>query len=298
MTSILALEADWPRERIDRDYSARATVTVEVFEAEMRRYRDLSQAMKAHCGSHFDVVYDEASGQKLDIYGVSADPRPVFMFIHGGYWRMLSKNESAFMAGALARRGVATVVVDYRLAPAATLIEIVREVRAAVAFLWRQGRGYGLDPDRIYVGGSSAGGHLTGSVISGGWHEAFGVPEDVVKGAMPISGLFHLAPIARSFVQEWMPLDEQAVSTLSPAETLPRNGCPIVLAYADSESGGFRRQSTEYDRLWREAGFSSELVEVSGRNHFDVVLDLAVDESLLTQKLVGLIENSSSPRTS
>lgn len=287
--SVLADEAGWPREIIDRDYSARASVTAEVFDAEMRNYRSRSEDMRAHA-SHLDVVYDAESGQTLDIYGTGEELRPVFVFIHGGYWRMLSKHDSAFMAGMLARHGIATAVVDYRLAPEATLSEIVREVRAAIAFLWMNGRALGIDPDRIYVGGSSAGGHLTGAVLSGGWHAAEGVPENIIKGAMPISGLFHLAPIARSFVQDWIRLDDEAVQRLSPANNIPSVGCPIVVGYADGEPAGFSRQSREYDRLWREAGFASQLVEVAGRNHFDVLLDLASDDSELSRLLVKLIK--------
>lgn len=289
MTNILAKEADWPRETLDRDYSARATVTVEVFDAEMRRYRSLSDAMRGDHATHLDVVYDEESGQTLDIFGTADTPRPVFVFIHGGYWRTLSKRDSAFMAATLARHGIATVAIDYRLAPVVSLAEIVREMRAAIGFLWRNGRQYGIDPDRIHVGGSSAGGHLTGALLAGGWHEAFGVPQHVIKGAMPVSGLFHLAPIAKSFVQDWIAVDDAAVAALSPAEHLPRAGCPIVLAYADSEAAGFKRQSNEYHRLWQQAGFPSTLIEIEGRNHFDVIVDLAFEDTVLTQALLGLI---------
>lgn len=289
MTSTLAEETAWPRDRLDRDYSARATVTPELFEAEMVRYRALSDAVREPWATHLDVVYDEESGQTLDIFGTGAEPRAVFVFIHGGYWRMLSKRDSAFMAGALARHGIATVAVDYKLAPEVSLAEIVREVRASIAFLWKNGRRYGIDPDRIHVGGSSAGGHLTGAVISRSWHEAFGVPEDVVKSALPISGLFHLGPISQSFVRDWVTLDEQAVRALSPIENLPASGCPIVVAYADGEAGGFKRQSREYDRLWRQAGFSSKLMEIPGRNHFDVILDLADEDTALTQALLRLV---------
>lgn len=292
MTGSLADEADWPRDRLDRDYSARATVTPEVFDAAMQRYRDLSDGMRATFATQLDVVYDEQSGQTLDVFGAAPELRPAFVFIHGGYWRMLSKRDSAFMAGMLALHGVTSVAVDYRLTPEVPLAEIVREVRAAVAFLWKNGRQYGIDPDRIYVGGSSAGGHLTGAVISGGWHAAFGVPEDVIKGALPISGLFHLAPIAKSFVQEWVALDDEAVRALSPAENLPHKGCPIVLAYADGEAEGFKRQSAEYHRLWREAGFRSELIEVPDRNHFDVILDLADENTTLSQTLLRLIQGT------
>lgn len=284
----LAAEADWPREILDRDYSARASVSAEVFEAEMRNYRSRSEAVK-DIASHLDVVYDIESGQTLDIYGTAAEPRSVFVFIHGGYWRMLSKHDSAFMAAMLARHGIATAVVDYRLAPEVDLAEIVREVRAAIGFLWRDGSRFGIDPDRIFVGGSSAGGHLTGAVLSGGWHSAFDVPEDVIKGAMPISGLFHLAPISRSFVQEWIKLDDDLVRQLSPAENLPRIGCPIVTAYSAGEPAGFKRQSAEYHRLWREAGFPSTLMEIGDRNHFDVVLDLGDSETTLSKALLRMI---------
>lgn len=287
--SVLAEEANWPREVLDRDYGARASVTPEVFEAAMRDYRSRSEEMRDHA-THVDVVYDEQSSQTIDIYGTGATPRPVFVFIHGGYWRMLSKHDSAFMAAMLAKQGIATAVVDYRLAPEVSLDEIVREVRAAIGFLWKNGKDYGIDPDRIHVGGSSAGGHLTGAVLSSGWHEGEGVPEDVIKGALPISGLFHLAPIANSFVQDWIKLDAAAVARLSPAANIARVGCPIVVAYADGEPDGFRRQSTEYDRLWREAGFASELMQIPGRNHFDVLLDLAAEDTVLSKALVRLIK--------
>lgn len=286
--SVLAEEATWARDVLDRDYGARASVTPKVFEAAMRDYRSRSDEMRDHA-THLDVAYDEASGQTIDIYGTGGEARPVFVFIHGGYWRMLSKHDSAFMAGMLAKQGIATAVVDYRLAPEVSLDEIVREVRAAIGFLWKNGRSFGIDPERIYVGGSSAGGHLTGSVLSGGWHDEAGVPEDVIKGAVPISGLFHLAPISRSFVQDWIKLDEAAVERLSPAANLPKVGCPIVVAYADGEPDGFRRQSTEYDLKWREAGFASELMEIPGRNHFDVLLDLASEDTALSKALVRLI---------
>lgn len=287
--SALAEEANWPRATLDRDYSAQGSVTAEIFNDEMHNYRSRSDAVRAEWIAHADVVYDAASGQTMDIFGAGDEPRPVFLFIHGGYWRMLSKLDSAFMAAMLARHGVATAVVDYRLSPQAGLDEIVREVRAAAAFLWKDGRRHGIDPHRIHAGGSSAGGHLTGTLLAGGWHDEFGVPEDVVKSAMPISGLFHLAPIARCFPQDWLALSEAQVEALSPAANLPRAGCPIVVAHAETEAAGFKRQSAEFHRLWRAAGFASTLVEIPHRNHFDVPLDLARDDTELSRRLLGLI---------
>lgn len=294
MTSVsdLSDEAALPVETINHDYNARATVSVEVFEETVGRYREASVAARK-IATALDVVYDEEGGQTIDIFGGGEEPRPVFVFIHGGYWRALSKNESAFMAEMLARHGIATVAVDYRLALEVTLAEIVREVRAAVAFVHREGRRYGLDPEKIFVGGSSAGGHLTGAVISGGWQAEFGVPENVVRGAMPVSGLFHLAPIAKSFVSEWITLSDAEIQALSPAENIPETGCPIVVAYAAGEPAGFGRQSSAYHHAWKAAGFPSVLMEIPERHHFDVVLDLMSDQTEMGRALLDLIDGRS-----
>ncbi|WP_244423655.1 alpha/beta hydrolase [Nitratireductor pacificus] len=258
----------------------------------MQRYRQLSQPARAMPGATLDVVYDEISGQTLDIFGAAAPGerlKPVFLFVHGGYWRALSKLDSAFMAPALAERGIATAVLDYRLAPAVSLAEIVREVRQAVSFLWRRGANYGVDPQRIFAGGSSAGGHLTGTLLANGWQAAAQVPENVVKGALTISGLFHLAPIAASFVQEWIGLTPREVAELSPAEHISGIGCPLIVAFASGEPAGFGRQSRAYHQLWREAGHECGFMEIPDRNHFDVVLDLADPETMLSHALTELV---------
>lgn len=290
-TSPLAGEEALPKDVLDVDYNARASVSAQAFADEMARYRELSEEACASLDGQRDVVYDQTSGETLDIFGTrEGEARPVFLFVHGGYWRALSRQDSGFMASMLAQKGIATAVVDYTLAPAVSLTEIVRQVRAALAFLWREGKALGIDPERIFVGGSSAGGHLTGALLSAGWHEEFGVPTNVIKGAMPVSGLFHLAPIARSFVQEWMSLTSREVADLSPAENIPASGPPIIVAYAEGEPAGFRRQSRAYHEMWLAAGLDSTLMEVPDRHHFDVISDLADADTDLARALVAMIE--------
>ena len=288
----LTAEAAWPPERIDADYNARATVG-DRFAEEMRAYRERSDEVRGPYLSRADLVYDAESGQTLDLFGLNpqAGPQPVFVFIHGGYWRALSKRDSAMMAGMLAERGIATAVIDYRLAPQASLAEIVREVRAAIAFLWREGRMLGLDPERIHVGGSSAGGHLAAMLAAGGWQAAFGLPDNAVKSALLLSGLFELAPIA-SFTREWLALDEADVAALSPLRHLPREGYPVAIVWAQGEAPGFKRQSTAFHRAWLDAGFPAQALEVPGRNHFDILMELRDPETALSRLLLELIEET------
>jgi len=289
----LTEEAGFEPARLDRDYNAKATVSPEAFAAEMVRYRETSIAPRADWGRHFDVVYDEESGQRIDIFGPPSrsGPCPVFVFVHGGYWRALSKEDSAMMAGMLAAEGIATVVVDYRLAPEVSLAEITREVRAALAFVWRHGGEYGLDPDRIAVGGSSAGGHLAGALVAEGWQDDFGLPSDVVKFAMPVSGLFELAPLAATFPQEWLNLGPADVDQLSPTRHIPVRGCPIAVAWAEHEADGFKRQSRAYAEGWAAAGGEAKTIEVANRNHYDILMDWCSSETEMSRALLAGIRN-------
>jgi acetyl esterase/lipase len=284
---------DWPGsglsdEELDVAYNVRRKAGPELFARHMARYRADSERAVDGLPGHPGIVYDEAGGERLDVWGVGAEGlRPVFVFLHGGYWMALSRADSAFMARTLHEHGIATVVPDYTLAPKATLEEIVRQVRASIAWVHQHGREHGLDPDRIVVGGSSAGGHLTAMTMAGGWQEEFGLPADVVKAAMPISGLFDIRPLTRVYVNEYVRLDVERAAALSPA-LLPRGRrCPAVIAVAEHDGAGFLEQSRMFDGLW-DAG---ELMIVPGRDHFDVVLDLADPGSMAGRALLDLVRS-------
>lgn len=117
------------------------------------------------------------------------------LYIHGGYWRTLAKEYSAFMARNFAAAGVSVTALDYSLAPAARLEKIIRQVRRAVAWVYTHGATHGLDATRIHVAGSSAGGHLAACIAAEGWQAAVGLPRDAVKAVFVISGLFDLRPL-------------------------------------------------------------------------------------------------------
>ncbi|MBW8486490.1 alpha/beta hydrolase [Actinomadura parmotrematis] len=281
---------EWPElsdEELDVAYNVRRKAGEELFAAHMARYRAASDAAVDGLPGTPGIVYDAASGERLDVWGTGGGPRPVFVFVHGGYWRALAREDSRFMARMLHGQGVATVVPDYTLAPAATLEEIVRQVRAAVAWVHREGRAHGLDPDRITVGGSSAGGHLAGTLMVEGWQEELGLPADAVKAAMPFSGLFDLRPLTRVYVNEWLGLDAARAARLSPALLPAGRRFPAVVAAAEHDGAGFVEQTRAFAAHW-----GIEPLIVPGRDHFDVVLDLGDPESTVARALLDLIRST------
>lgn len=273
--------------QIDVDYNVRNTVSTELFDATVEEYRQRSRETVDGLDGFADVRFDPDSTERLDVWGVGGALRPVFVAIHGGYWRALSRHHTAFMAGMLADAGIATVAADYGLAPHTPLEEIVRQVRAAVAWVYHHGAEHGLDRNRIVVGGSSAGGHLTATTMVSGWQAEFGVPDDVVRAAMPISGLFDIRPLVDSFANEWLGLDDSRASALSPMLQTDRVGPRAVVAVAEHDGVGFLEQSRKFHEAWARRS-ESELLVVPDRNHYDIFLDLAEPDSALGRALLGL----------
>ncbi|WP_042337776.1 alpha/beta hydrolase [Paraburkholderia ferrariae] len=283
---------------IDKAYDARHSVSAEAFADAMQQYTQRSAQSRAALRCHLDICYDEASGQTLDIL---ASPglrdQPVLLFIHGGYWRMLSKEESAFMADALARSGIATVTINYALAPAVTLEEIIGQVRQALVWLARNASHYGLDARRIVVSGSSAGGHLAATLLDDAYRVATALPAEVPCGALLVSGLYDMQPIRESFVNEWLGLDDSRAEAVSPIGMLPRKPVPLAIVWGEHEPTGFKEQAKRYESRCRaqwgeEADVAVSAFEVPGRHHFDVVLDLCDPSSALTHALFTLLKIS------
>ncbi len=277
-------EADWPASRLDSDYSAKNTVSVEEFARVTDLYRSQSAAAGNLAHGKTGLVFDPATGLQLDLYGTApGQARACVIFIHGGYWRSLGRGDSAFMAPMLAAHGIATAVPDYRLAPDASMDDIVHDCRSALAYLWHNAGALGVDRDRIVVTGSSAGGHLAAALAGPGWQAGHGLPDQPIAACMPISGLFELAPLAASQVQGWMKFIPGQVADHSPLRHPPQN-CRGIVALAKAEAAGFLRQSEAYSKA---TGWP--LLLIPDRHHFDVILDLTDPETALSKALLSLV---------
>ena len=128
-----------------------------------------SATVRREYAGHLDLAYGETPRERLDLF-LAADPKaPTLAFIHGGYWQMNDKENFAFFAEGLLPLGINLAVIEYTLAPAARLDRIVAEVRRAVRWLAEHLGEYGADPNRLYVSGHSAGGHLTALTMTLPW---------------------------------------------------------------------------------------------------------------------------------
>ncbi|APW36200.1 hypothetical protein RD110_02375 [Rhodoferax koreense] len=276
-------------EELDRQYNARGTVAdVDVF---LREYHDASTPMYAQLPCVRDVAYGTSPDERLDLFPVPgrADA-PLFVFIHGGYWRALAKEDSVFMAKSFTERGIAVASLNYGLSPQVPLEEIVAQCRRGMAWLYHHGGQHGVDVNRIVVAGSSAGGHLGGMLLATGWQADLGLPDRIVQGGALISGLFDLAPVQQTRPNQWLQLDEARARALSPIHLLPPTGTRLLIAAAAADTGEFKRQSTQYAEACRTHGCAVEAMEIAGRNHFDVIIEWMNPKAPMTRATWALFD--------
>lgn len=274
------------RAELDRDYTARATVSEAEFARIMGLYQSLSDKALALPHGQMGLEFCPKTGLQMDLFGtVPGEKRPVVVFIHGGYWRALARGQSGFAAPMLADHGVACAVPDYRLAPEASITEIIADCRRAVAYLWLNADALGIDPARILVTGSSAGGHLAAAVAQPGWQADLGLPDQPLCACLPVSGLFDLAPLAASHVNAWMQFTaaELEVSPLHHAPQGLRGA--LALAAGTGEAEGFHRQSKAFAKA---TGWAVH--QIADRNHFDVILDLTNPDSVLSRLVLDFLQ--------
>lgn len=218
-----------------------------------------------------DLRYGAAPRAMLDYFPAepASHPAGLLVYIHGGYWQELSKNESAFLAPAWHAAGFAHAVVGYTLAPQATLPTIVTECRTALRWLIANATSLGFDPSNIVVAGSSAGGYLA-AACAARHHPGDAAP----RGIVPVSGVFDVAPLIGTSINDALGLDQPTADSLNLLDET-REFCPAVVAWGEIEPNAFKEQSRAFAGVIRDAGHACTEHEIAGRNHFDVILELA-----------------------
>lgn len=238
-----------------------------------------SKALYARARVDRDLAYGSAGRQRLDFFHAPTKGRPTVAWIHGGYWQTNEKEPNAFIAEGLLAHDLNVALVEYTLAPAASISAIVAEIRASIAWLVAR-----LQPElgasrRLVVAGHSAGGHLTAM--------SAGLPG--VSGALPISGLFDLEPIRLSYLNEAVKMDLAEAGANSPIR-LPLPSTPMSVAVGGAELPELVRQSEEYAAALTAAGRQVRKLLVPKATHFTILEEVARPSGTLAMEAARLAE--------
>jgi len=261
----------------------------------LEAYADRSAAALQGRAVLRDLPYGDRPTQRLDLFvpprRAGAALPPLLVFIHGGYWQELSKDDSLFGAPGAVDEGFAYAAIDYTLAPKATIGAIAIECRNALRWLHTRGAELGFDPTRIMVAGSSAGAHLAAMCCVRSWTEDHDLPAGLPAASVLVSGVYELEPLIGTSIDGALSLTPRDVANWSPMR-LPQAAFPqTVICWGEIETDEFERQSRAFaDSIAAAGAPRPELFEVPARNHFDVILDLCRRGTLLGDATLRLLE--------
>lgn len=188
-------------------------------------FRALSQVGRLHPRAdprrhHIEVTRDlryvagDAPDHRLDVYRPTSRPGPwpIVLYVHGGGFRILSKDTHWAMALAFARRGYLVFNISYRLAPKHPYPAAVADACAAYEWVVENAAAYGGDLGRLVLAGESAGANLVAALTLAACYrrdephakQVFDTGV-VPRAVLPACGIFQVSDIERFMRRKKLP---------------------------------------------------------------------------------------------
>jgi len=245
-----------------------------------RQYRPVGRERQVRAGELNRSFPRERN--RIDFFKAKANA-PTLLFIHGGYWQNRAKETFALFAEGVMAHGINVALIGYRLAPDATLDQIVAETHAGIDFLARQLPALGADGNGIVVSGWSAGGHLTAMALS----------HPYVRAGLGISGIYDLEPIRHSYLNVKLGLDEAASRRNSPMMVAGGPLKPLSLVVGSAELPLLRKQTADFAGHRAKYGLPVTYEEIPGADHFTIMDEMVAPTGRITTLIRQLFERTS-----
>jgi acetyl esterase/lipase len=251
-----------------------------------------------------EVDYVEGEGadpvkHTLDIFQPEGQQGlPVLLFFHGGVWQRGDKAAYTNMGQALARRGILTLVVNYRLTPTVQHPGHVQDAARATAWALENVERFGGRKDRVFLSGHSAGGHLvTLLLFDPSYLKAVGHAPEELAGVIALSGVFDLTrPIDdtpeggfEGFIFPPFGRDKAVRMAASPVSHLRAVRPPLLVLLAGEDYKDMRQQSRDFVTALKARKLPVSFLTIPGRGHFELVQQIGSDKDPTTEHLVRFI---------
>lgn len=229
-----------------------------------------------------DLKYGSHPREVIDLFRVPK-AKATLIYIHGGYWRSFSKVETSFVADGFVEQGVSVALINYPLCPEVSIGEIRSSIQNAFAHLYKNVLTQ-AERKSIVVSGHSAGGHLAALHLATDW-KVFGLPENPIAGVICLSGVFDVAPLMHTSLNDALRITDTSAAILNLNTALVRSKAKLTLAVGGDESEEFHRQTDDQAKAW--ASLNPEVLDLKGFNHFTIVDSLADPKGILHRRAIS-----------
>lgn len=233
--------------------------------------------------------YGPSGSETLDIFAPHNPGRvPIHVFIHGGAWTQLSKEDASAAAPTFVDMGAIYIALNFANIPAARLPDMVAQIRRALAWIHTNAAGFGGNADAIHISGHSSGGHLAAVMATTDW-TALGKPADLVKSAVLMSGMYDLYPVMLSSRRTYLKLTPEEILAYSSLRHLDHLSCPVAIFVGDQESPEFKRQYAVMADVLAGMGRLRQRGTLFNQTHFEVPEQLNRLDTPIARAALGLM---------
>jgi arylformamidase len=225
-----------------------------------------------------NLAYGPSERTAFDLYPAAYPGAPCLVFIHGGYWQRNSRDLFACFAEGPAAAGWSVAIPGYTLAPQTNLRGIVAEIGQALDWLVENGARYGI-AGPLVISGWSAGGQLA----------AFHLAHPGVVAGLAISGIYDLAPLRDTNLNDALKLTDAEIAEFSQLR-LPVTRKPLVISFGGAELPALVHDSWRLYGLRNREGAPGQILPIAGADHFSILRELQTPEGALVRAATSLVE--------
>jgi len=273
-------------DELEAQYNPRRAVPD--FEVHFKAYKERSEQTRAKHLGRYDIRYGTGPLQTYDLYPGSKPGAPLFVIVHGGYWRGLDKNLHSFMIEPYLAAGCAVANINYDLCPAVTVDQIVRQTQEAVAHLAKHAGEYNADAGKLVLFGHSAGAHLAAAAYALPWPADLG-PCPYPAGLALVSGVYDLEPVLHISVNQEVRLDGAMAARNSLLRQPLKLKARTLVAVGGLEPQAWLDQSLAFHAACRDAGTPAHAMTIAGSNHFSVLYAASDARQPLTGAILEML---------
>lgn len=257
--------------------------------AQVKKAKNINYAGNREEANTLNIFYREDSLKN----------KPVLVFIHGGSWSSGKKETYWWLGRNFARKGVVTVIVNYPLAPSVQYQKMAGDCALAIKWVRENISSYQASPDKIFIMGHSAGGHLAELVNAD--------PKYFMKAgiANPIKGVILNDPFGLD-MHEYLSTAEkdhyyfdfirtfteqtEVWKTASPMEYVNNIKNPHLLFYGAKTYGAIKLQTPKLYETLKANGVPVELKEIKGKSHVPMISQMIFGGNQLYRDIIDFIE--------
>lgn len=279
----------YTQEELDKNYTQTswALNSKQIIDRMKKRSTEFRDEVKTFS----ELSYGKSSIERFAFFKAKRKNAPLVIFIHGGAWKSGKAEDYSYVAKPFIDNNINVAILDFDSVEKNGLEGMMSQIITATKWIYNNSNKLKINKEKIYVVGHSSGAHLGGVLLTTDW-EKIGLPNNIIKGATLISGMYDMYPVRLSLRSKYLYLNDNIEENMSPIRHQIKSSPQIIISFGSLESDEFKRQSLDFYNYLKKQNIATELIVQQYFNHFEIMDDFGNPYNQATKKMITNIKTS------